>query len=189
MFKFGTKSALFWCFWARILKNYCHIWNQHLRICLIAKFCEETKMPKCGTKNALLRYFWPKMSYLDIFGQEFEKTIVVFEISTLKFAYLQNFPKKQKCLNLGPKMPDLGIFGLEFWKTIVIFEISTLNFVKKESLTHIVNFGIGSAFSKGPGSVFSEGPGPSLGPLYKVCLYLLSNRLKKRFVKSKDKKG
>ena len=54
------------------------------------------------------------MSYLDIFGQEFEKTIVVFEISTFKFAYLQNFPKKQKCLNLGPKMPDLGIFGLEF---------------------------------------------------------------------------
>ena len=54
------------------------------------------------------------MSYLDIFGQEFEKTIVVFESSTLKFAYLQNFPKKQKCLNLGPKMPDLGIFGLEF---------------------------------------------------------------------------
>ena len=52
-------------------------------------------MPKCGTKNALLRYFCPKMSYLDIFGQEFEKTIVVFEISTLKFAYLQNFPKNK----------------------------------------------------------------------------------------------
>ena len=62
-------------------------------------------------------------------------------------------------------MPYLGIFGLEFQKTIVIFEISTLEFVKYESLTHTVNFGIGSAFSKDPWSVFSEG----LGPLYKVC--------------------
>ena len=62
-------------------------------------------------------------------------------------------------------MPYLGIFGLEFQKTIVIFEISTLEFVKYESLTHTMNFGIGSAFSKGPGSAFSEGP----GPLYKVC--------------------
>ena len=62
-------------------------------------------------------------------------------------------------------MPYLGIFGLEFQKTSVIFEISTLEFVKYESLTHTMNFGIGSAFSKGPGSAFSEGP----GPLYKVC--------------------
>ena len=38
-----------------------------------------------------------------------------------------------------------------------------------KSLTHAVNFGIGSAFSKDPGSSFSEGPGPGLGPLYKVC--------------------
>ena len=53
----------------------------------------------------------------------------------------------------------LSIFGLEFLKTIVIFEISTLKFVKHESLTHSMNFGIGS--------VFSEGLGP--GPLYKVC--------------------
>ena len=56
-------------------------------------------------------------------------------------------------------MPYLGVFGLEFLKKIVILEISTLKFVKNEYLTHIVNFGIGSAFSKGPG----------LGPLYKVC--------------------
>ena len=62
-------------------------------------------------------------------------------------------------------MPYLGIFGLEFQKTIIIFEISTLEFVKNESLTHTMNFGIGSAFSKGPMSAFSEGP----GPLYKAC--------------------
>ena len=54
-------------------------------------------------------------------------------------------------------------------KLIVIFEISTLKFVIIESLTHTVNYGIGSAFSKGPGSAFSESRGSGPGPLYKVC--------------------
>ena len=79
------------------------------------------------------------MPYLGIFekkciiwvflGKNFKKTIVIFEISTLKFVYLTNFTKKQKCLNLGPEMPDLGIFGLELENNIVIFEISTIEFV------------------------------------------------------------
>ena len=60
------------------------------------------------------------MPDLGIFGLEFENNIVIFEISTLQFVYLQNFTKKQKCLNLGPKIPYLGIFGLEFLKTVVI---------------------------------------------------------------------
>ena len=49
--------------------------------------------------------------------------------------------------------------------------MSTLKFIKNEFLTHPMNFGIGSAFSKCPGSTFSEGPGPGPGPgpLYKVC--------------------
>ena len=64
-------------------------------------------------------------------------------------------------------MPYLSIFGLKFQKGIVMSEISTLELVKNESLTHTMNFGIGSAFSKGLGSAFSEGPGP--GPLYNVC--------------------
>ena len=45
-------------------------------------------------------------------------------------------------------MTYLGSFGIEFRKTIIIFEISTLEFVKNESLTHTVNFAIGSAFLK-----------------------------------------
>ena len=48
-----------------------------------------------------------------------------------------------------------------------MFEISTLKFVQNESLTHTVNFGIGSAFSKGLGSAFSEGPSPGPGLLDK----------------------
>ena len=51
----------------------------------------------------------------------------------------------------------------------LIFEISTLKFVKNGSLTHTVNFGLGSAFSTDPRSAFSEGPGQCPGPLYKVC--------------------
>ena len=70
------------------------------------------------------------MPDLDIFGLEFKNNFVIFEISsTLKFVYLQNFPTRQKCLNLGPKMPDLGILGLEFKSNIVISEISTLEFI------------------------------------------------------------
>ena len=69
------------------------------------------------------------MPYLGVFGLEFKKTVVIFDISTLKFVYLQNFTKKQKCLNSGPKMPDLCIFGLKFESNIAIFEISTLEFV------------------------------------------------------------
>ena len=56
------------------------------------------------TKDALFGYFWARI----------KKTLVLIEISTLKFIYLQNFTKKQKRLNLGPKMSYLGIFELEF---------------------------------------------------------------------------
>ena len=79
------------------------------------------------------------MPYLGIFdqkyyiwvflGHNFKRTIVIFQISTLKFEYLQNFTKKQKCQNLGPKMPDLGIFGYSPKNNIAVFEISTLEFV------------------------------------------------------------
>ena len=68
-------------------------------------------------------------------------------------------------------MPYFGIFDQKcltwlfldkkFKNTIVVFLISTLRIVENKSLTHTVNFGIGSAFSEVPG------PGPGL--LYKVC--------------------
>ena len=58
------------------------------------------------------------------------------------------------------KMPDLSVFKLDFWKTI-LFQISTLGFAKNIFLTHTVNFGVGSTFSKGPESPVSESVGPS----------------------------
>ena len=79
------------------------------------------------------------MPYLGIFDQQcfiwvflvedFKKTIVIFEISILKFVYFENLRKQRKCLNLGKKTPDLNIFELEFEKSIVICEINTLTFV------------------------------------------------------------
>ena len=72
-----------------------------------------------------------------------------------------------------PKYRTKNALFVYFWsrifKNYFIFEIRTLEFVISESLTHTVNVGIGSAFSKGLVSAFSEGPGPGLGPLYKVC--------------------
>ena len=60
--KFGTNRVLFGYFWARILKNYCHILNQHPQIYIFAKFRKKIKMPKFGTKSALFRYFWARIS-------------------------------------------------------------------------------------------------------------------------------
>ena len=68
--EFEAKNASFAHFWARTLKGYCHIWNQHLWISVIAKLSEETKMPKFDTKNALFRNCRQKVHYLGIFGQK-----------------------------------------------------------------------------------------------------------------------
>ena len=57
MLKFGTKSTLFVYVWARILKNSCHIWNQHLWISVKVKFSKETEMAEFGNKNAWFGYF------------------------------------------------------------------------------------------------------------------------------------
>ena len=56
------------------------------------------------TKNALFGYFW---------GRIFEKTILLFEISTLKFVSLQNFAKKTRLPKFGTKNTLLGIFEQE----------------------------------------------------------------------------
>ena len=77
---------------------------------------------------------------------------------------MQNFMLSKKKLNLGQKLPYLGIFGLELEKTFLIFKIKTVDFIKNEFLTNIINFGIRSAFCKGPeGSSFLNiwvrGPG------------------------------
>ena len=53
----------------------------------------------------------PKMPYFGIFGLEFKKTIVTFEIITLKFVSLKTLSKKLQCLSLGLKMPVWVFLG------------------------------------------------------------------------------
>ena len=81
--KFTTKNIWFVYFWAGIWKYFYHIWNQRPRVCLVAKFDAKIRILKFRTENAWFRYFWAR-----------NLTIVIFEISTLEFAYLQNFVKK-----------------------------------------------------------------------------------------------
>ena len=124
--KFGTKNALFGYFWTRIWKSYCRVWNQQPRICLIAKFCKKQKLLNLGQKK----------SYLGTFALEFFKKLLSYlksapsNLSNCEISQKKN--EKQKCLNLGPKIPYLifRIFGPEFEKTIVIFEINTFEFLQ-----------------------------------------------------------
>ena len=84
------------------------------------------------------------MPDLGIFGLELENNVVISEISTLEYVYLQNFTKKQKCLNLGKKFLIWIFLGQNFKNTIAIFEISTLkcvyfqNFTKKQKCINLV---------------------------------------------------
>ena len=158
-------------FWLELYKT---IVIFEVKTIVILKFCEVTKMSKFGIKNALFCYFWAKIlnklySYLKSARSKLWKSknvsicaqkclIWVFFVWNLKtiLSYLKSAPivligkfrEKIKIPNLGTKMTYLGSFGIEFRKTIIIFEISTLEFVKNESLTHTVNFAIGSAFLK-----------------------------------------
>ena len=67
----------------------------------------------------------PKM--LGYFGQQFWKTIVIFEVSALEFVLLQSLVQKLKSLNLGTKMPDMGIFRLELEKNIAYLKSAPSN--------------------------------------------------------------
>ena len=75
------------------------------------------------------------MPVLDVFGLEFANYLAIFEIGTLKYFCLQNFPKKQKCPNLAPEMPFFDIFELEFGNNLSIFETGTLKFVCLQNFT------------------------------------------------------
>ena len=75
MSKFWTKEAWFGYSWIEIWKQYCPIWNQHSRICLLAEFRGKTKMHELGIKNTLIGYFWAWIfkSYCHIWNQHLQK--------------------------------------------------------------------------------------------------------------------
>ena len=86
-----TKNALFGSL-AGMLKTYCHISNKSPPNCLIAK----------------LR---TKISCLSVLSSNFEKTIVIFEISTLQFVLLESFVQKLKILKFGTTNVRFLYFG------------------------------------------------------------------------------
>ena len=55
------------------------------------------------------------MAYFGIFGLEFEKSILMFDIRTFEFVKNQSF-MIEKNFFLKLKLPNLGIFGLKFEK-------------------------------------------------------------------------
>ena len=133
MSKFGSKNALFGYFWGIISKTIVifeistleFVKNESLTHTVnfgVGSAFSKAKKQKCLNLG-------PRMPYLGIFRVEFQKTNVIFEISTLELSNCKVSRKNKKCLNLGPKMPYLVIFRLELQKTIAIFEISTLEFV------------------------------------------------------------
>ena len=85
-------------------KGCTHIWNQHPRICQIAKFREKMKMPTIGTKNALFSYLWVKTlkNYCHIQNQH------------LRIRQIAKFRKNMKM----PKFETKNVFFAYFWAGI-----------------------------------------------------------------------
>ena len=87
-----------------LLRNYCHIWNQHPEIiCKILQ--KELKMSKLGTKNDLFVFFWTRIwkSYCYIWNWLPGICVIA------KFC-----KRKKKCINFKPTLSYLGSSGLEF---------------------------------------------------------------------------
>ena len=112
-----------------IWKNYHHVWNQQSPVSQRwCSFCK--KHFNIGLK----------MVYLGIFGQQLQKSIVIFEISNLELVNMQNFVKNKKTSNLCSKVPYLGIFGLQIWKSLsylksVLSNLSKCKFLFKTKKT------------------------------------------------------
>ena len=83
----GQKNALFGYFRARIRKSHCHIWNQRPQICLIPNLVQNKRSLNLGSKIPNLSIFDQKCLIWVFLGHNLEKTIVIFEISTLDFVH------------------------------------------------------------------------------------------------------
>ena len=87
------------CCWAKILKNFCHIWIQLPPISLIAEFCRNRKMLKCGTKNELFGYSCRNIS---------EKPLSYLQSAPSNLPYCKVLYKKKKVLRFGSKNANFG---------------------------------------------------------------------------------
>ena len=102
----------------------------------------------------------PKTPYLGTFRLEFEKNYCLVWNQHPQICLSTKFREKNKTKmpKFGTKNALFGYFWARIWKSYC--RIWNQHFrISQKPLTHTVNFGIGSAFSKGPGP----------GPLYKLC--------------------
>ena len=98
------------------------------KICTIFRICEtivisETSCLKLVKLKIILHKIktlklWTENVYLRISRLKFEKTIVLFEISTVEFVNIQKFVRSKIMSNLGPKMPCLGVFWAVVLETL-----------------------------------------------------------------------
>ena len=130
-FKCRKKIVLFGYFWAGIWKNYCHIWNQHPRICLMTKF--RKKNQKCLNLG-------PKMPYLGIFGLESEKKYChIWNQQRPRIFLMAKFCKKIKMPKFGTKNALFRYFWTRIWESHCHIWNQQIEFLKNEYLTHTVN--------------------------------------------------
>ena len=97
------RTLYFSIFGQEVQKNYCQMWNQHLSICLIAKYCEIMKWLKFGAKKALFGYFLARI---------LKKLLFYLKLAPSNYYNWKLFEKK--CLNLRPKISFLGIFDKKY---------------------------------------------------------------------------
>ena len=111
-FVFSTRNALFQYFLARILKNHCHVLNEHLRISVMAKFWEKTK----------IAWIWGQKCLIWVFLDWNLKTILSYlksapsNLSNCKISR-KNITENQNCINLGTKYALFGYFWqkMPYW--------------------------------------------------------------------------
>ena len=106
MHKFWTKTIFFGYFGARIIKNCCHIWNQHPRIYLISKFCQTLKFPTI---------FYQKCVVWVIFSWNL-KTILSYLKSVPQICQIANFREKLQMPKVWTKTDLFKYFGVRILK-------------------------------------------------------------------------
>ena len=118
-----------WVFWGWNWKTILSYLKSAPWILYNCKIWRKRKISKFGTKNTLFGYFWPKLTYLGIFGKQFQIYYCHIWNQHTQIYLIPKFCEKTKIPKFGTKMPDLGNLGLGFEKNIVIFEISSLEFI------------------------------------------------------------
>ena len=78
-------------------------------------------MTEFGTKNALFGYFWPKMPYLGIFGQELKKKYCQIWNQHPQISLIAKFRGKTKMPKFGTKNSLFGYFWARILKILLSY--------------------------------------------------------------------